>query len=139
MITWKADVPTLIQVSLYIAQYDTGKGRRIRVHPPVIARKHEGFTMKIRKTLKAYSLQSKIGNLLKPRSRALDKLLSSYEETLNKNTELQRNISQIGVANNLLSSPDFEEKLRRGMMEMEAEGWIKPEEKQAILDLYTTK
>ncbi len=136
---WKADGPTLVQVAFYLAEYDTGKGRRIRVHPPVTARKHEGLVMKVRKTLKGYSLQSKIGNLLKPRSKALEKLLRGYEETVNRNTELQRSTSHMGATTNLLSSPDFKERLRQGMIEIEAEAWIKLEEKDAVLNLYTAK
>ena len=95
--------------------------------------------MKIRKTLKGYSLQSKISTLLKTRSKALETMLTSFEERVNNDKSLQRNLNQIGKPNNLLASPDFREKTRRGIDELEAEGWVKPEEKAAVLEVYAAE
>ena len=95
--------------------------------------------MKIRKTLRGYSLQSKISTLLKTRSKALETMLTSFEERVNSDKTLQRSLSQISESNNLLASPDFKEKMRRGVGELEAEGWVKPEEKTAVLEVYAAE
>ncbi len=138
-IQWKTEKPTLIYVPLYLTQYQSEKTKRYLIHPPVIAKGHEGIMMKIRKAFKGYSLQAKMNTLLKPRSKALEKMLILLEERLNSDGEVQRNLNQLGMANNLLTSPDFKEKLRTGLEELEGEGWIKPEEKAVILDTYVTK
>jgi chromosome segregation ATPase len=133
---WKTEMPTLIHVPFYLIRYETAKEKRNRVRPPAIARAPGGLAMKIRKTLKGYSLQSKIGTLLKPRSKTLESMLASFEELLNRDKGLQGSLNQISAANNLLTSPDFKEKVRRGIDQLEAEGWVKPEEKTAILEVY---
>ena len=135
-IPWKAEAPVLVSVPFYLIQYTAEKEKRYLVRPPVIAREHGGLVMKIRKTLKSYSLQSKIGTLLKSRSKALDKLFSSFEGKVQSDKGIEKNVSQLGVANNLLASADFRDKLKKGMEELEAEGWIKTEEKTAILKEY---
>ncbi len=135
-IPWKTEKPTLIYVSFYLTQYMSEKTKRHLIRPPVIARGHGGIVMKIRKAFKGYSLQAKINTLLKPRSKALEKMLILLEEKLNSDGEVQRSLSQLGMANNFLTSPDFKEKLKKGLEELEGEGWIKPEEKTAILDTY---
>lgn len=135
-IPWKTDAPVLIHVPFYLIQYTAEKEIRHLFSSPVIAREHEGLVMKIRKKLRSYSLQSKIGTLLKPRSKALEKMLVSFEEKLESDRGVQRNLIQLGTSHNLLTSEDFEAKVKKGMEELEVEGWIKSEEKAAILDTY---
>lgn len=132
----KNEAITLVQVPFYMIQYETQKEKRYRVHPPAYARAPGGIVTKIRKTLQRYSLQSKIGALLKTRSRALETMLASFEERLNRDKNLQMSVTKLSEANNLLASPDFKERVMRGLGELEAEGWIKPEERNAILSIY---
>jgi hypothetical protein len=136
---WKAEALTLVHVPFYLIQYEADKEKRHRVRAPAIARDPGGIMMKIRKTLKGYSLQSKISTLLKTRSKALETILTSFEERANDDKSLQRSLSQISKPNNLLASPDFREKTRKGVDELEAEGWVKPEEKAAVLEVYAAK
>lgn len=137
-IPWKIEAPTLIFVPFYLIQYESEKKKRYRFRLPVIARGHKGLVMKIRKTLRSYSLESKISTLLKSRSKALEKILASFKEKLDKDKGIQRDISQLGMSNNLLTSIDFKEKVKKGIDELEVEGWIKPEEKTSILEIYVT-
>ena len=127
---WKTEIPTLIYMPFYLIQYKAEKKERYRFHPPVVARRHEGFLMKIRKTFGNY------GTLLKPRSKSFKKMLTSFEEKLNSDVGAQRKLNQLGMSHNLLTSVEFKEKLTKGMEELEVEGWIKLEEKAAILDTY---
>jgi hypothetical protein len=119
-VPWKAETLTLVHVPFYLIQYAADKEKRHRVRAPAIARDPGGIMMKIRKTLKGYSLQSKISTLLKTRSKALETMLTSFEERINSDKSLQRSLSQISEPNNLLASTDFEEKTRRGVGELEA-------------------
>jgi hypothetical protein len=138
-VQWKTEAPTLVHVPFYLIQYETDHEKRHRVRSPAIARDPGGIMMKIRKTLKGYSLQSKISTLLKTRSKALETILTSFEEQANSDKSLQRSLSQISESNNLLASPDFKEKVRRGIGELEAEGWVKLEEKAAVLEVYAAQ
>lgn len=135
----RTETPTLVHVPFYLIQYETDQEKRRRVRSPAIARDPSGIMMKIRKTLKGYGRQSKISTLLKTRSKALETMLTSFEERVDSDKSLQRSLSQISESNNLLASPDFKEKVRRGVGELEAEGWVKPEEKAAVLEVYAAE
>ena len=93
-------------------------------------RRHKGLLVKIRKTFGHSS------TLFKPRSKALKKALASFEKKLHRDKGIQKKLNQLGMSNNLLTSAGIREKLTKGMEELEAEGWIKPEEKATILDTY---
>ncbi len=138
-IQWKTDTQVLIHVPFYLIQYTAEKEKRHLFSSPVIAREHEGLVMKIRKKLRSYSLQSKIGTLLKPRSKALEKTLISFEEMVESDRGVQRTLNQLGTSHNLLTSENFKARVKKGMEELEVEGWIKSEEKAAILDTYLAK
>ncbi|MFP3985375.1 MAG: hypothetical protein ACLFU9_05345 [Candidatus Bathyarchaeia archaeon] len=138
VVPWKIEAPTLIYVPFYLIQYEANKEKRWFIYPPIIARGHEGLMVKIRKALKGYSLQSKISTLLKPRCSVLEKIFASLQAKSKNDETLQKNLAQLGIENNLLVSPDFKQKALKGMGELEAEGWIKPEEKSLILNTYLT-
>ncbi|MDH5447948.1 MAG: hypothetical protein OEY24_07520 [Candidatus Bathyarchaeota archaeon] len=131
-IPWKTETLTLIHVPFYLIQYEVEKKKRHCIRPPIVARGHEGFVVKIRKTFRRYS------TLLKPRSKVLEKLLTSFEERLGSDKKVQRKMVQLGMSHNLLTSVDFKEKVRKGIEELEVEGWIKPEEKATMLETYVT-
>jgi archaellum component FlaC len=135
-IPWKTNTPTLIHLPFYLIQYEADKEKRHFVRPPVIARGHEGIVMKIRKIGTLLKPGPKINALLKSRSKALENIFASFEEKLESNKRIQKVVNQLGMSHNLLKSADFKEKVRKGMEELEVEGWIKPEEKEVILDIY---
>ena len=90
--------------------------------------------MKIRKTLRSYSLQSKLSALMIPRSRPLEKLFSVLEKELKSDQGLRRIVGQLSITNNRLASVDIKEHVAQGMDELQAEGWVKSEEVKAVLD-----
>ncbi len=135
----KSSVATLIYVPFYLAKYKAGKkGDRYRFHPPVIARRNEGLKMKIRKAFRSFSLQSKIGNLLNSRSKALEKMLALFNERTRDEKHVKKTLNQLGASCNLLASEGFKAKVRKGLEELEEEGWIKPEEREAMLQIYAS-
>ncbi|MCK4933322.1 hypothetical protein KAS06_01495 [Candidatus Bathyarchaeota archaeon] len=138
-IQWKIKTPILIHLPFYLVCYkSTGKERR-RLHLPALAREREGLAMKIRKTLRRHSLRSKINNLLKPRSKALEKILEPFKEAAQANKGIGKVLNRLGESRNLLVTEWFKKMVIAGMNELEAEGWIKPEEKIAILKTYVPK
>ncbi len=130
IIEWKIDAATLIYVPFYLLQYKTEKEKRYILRTPAIARGHGGLVVKIRKAFGRYS------TLLKPRSKALEKLLASLKEKLETDRKTQSDLENLGVLHDITKSAGFEEKMKKGLDELEVEGWIKPEEKQTILNAY---
>lgn len=135
-ITWKPGTTALLHLPFYLIKYETGEKQRYRFIPPVTTRENIGVLMRIQKKLRSYNLQSKINTLLKPRSKNLQKMLAPLEAKVTEIDETQKPIDNIGISNNLLMLDGFEEKVQKGMDKLEAEGWIKPEEKTTMLETY---
>ncbi|MCW3981349.1 MAG: hypothetical protein NWF11_07740 [Candidatus Bathyarchaeota archaeon] len=135
-ITWKPRTTALLHLPFYLIKYKTGEKQRYRFIPPVITRENIGVLMRIQKKLRSYNLQSKINTLMKPRSKNLQKMLAPLEAKMTETNETKKVIDNIGTSNNLLVLEGFEEKVQKGMDKLEAEGWIKPEEKTTILETY---
>lgn len=133
-IPWKTENLTLIHVPFYLIQYAAEKKKRYRLRSPVVARGSEGFAMKIRSFVK----KANINTLLNPHSKALEKILNSLEEKLKSDKGVKRKLDQLGTSHNLLTSADFKEKVKKGIEELEVEGWIKPEEKASIINTLST-
>ncbi len=137
-IPWKTNAPTLVHVPFYLIRYETEKERRHLVRPPAVARGHEGLAVKIRKIGSVLRPGSKMSALLKSRSKAIEKIFTDFEGKLESDREVQKAINQIDASSNLLNSADFKEKVRKGMDELDVEGWIKPEDKETIANTYLT-
>lgn len=133
-IPWKTENLTLIHVPFYLIQYAAEKKKRYRLRSPVVARGCEGFAMKIRSFVK----KGNINTLLRPRSKALEKILNSFEEKLKSDKGVKRKLNQLGTSHNLLTSADFKQKVKKGLEELEVEGWIKPEKKASIIEICET-
>lgn len=133
---WKAESLTLVHLPMYLVQYETEKGQRIAIHAPKVLGTPDSLLMKIRKTLKRHSLRSRMRALLKSRSKAIEIVLKDFEEQLNRDEDLRQILSQVSAANNRFASPDFKANLRTGIGELEAEEWVTPEEREAILSAY---
>lgn len=136
-VSWKPERTTLICVPFYLAQYESKRKSRYDVYSPVVAMNQRGFLIKIQKALRTYNLESRMNLLLRPLSKALDKMLSSnFLSEVEKDEALSTKLQTIGYANNLLSMPEFRVKLRRGLEELQKEGWIRSKEKDTIFDTY---
>ncbi len=135
-IRWNPQTTTLLHLPFYLIKYETGEKQRYRFIPPVVTRENMGVLMRIQKRLRSYKLQSKINTLLKPRSKNLQKLITSLDAKMTEVNETQRQMDNIGITNNLLVVEDFKNKAQRGLDKLEAEGWIKSEEKTIMLETY---
>jgi len=136
-VPWRPADPALICVPLYLVRYEADSRARNDVHPPAVAGGYQGIQRRIERALRSFSLEARIGLLLRPRSRDLGEMLTSaFAERVRRDEALEGALCELGRSNNLLDSPDLLEKLVRGMGELEAEGWISPEEKMRILGAY---
>ena len=136
-ISWKPEETTLVYVPFYLVGYESKRKLRYHTYPPVVAMDHRGILTKIQKAFRKYSLESRINLLLHSSCEALDKMFSStFISKMKKDKKLSMKLQIMGHSNNLLDLPESREKLRRGLEEMQKEGWIKPEEKGKILDSY---
>lgn len=128
----KIQEPTLIGIPLYLAEYGSDSQMRFLVRSPTIVQKHSGLLIKFRVNVWASSLESRMNSLLKPHSKQIEKLFNILKKKLEKDRELAAGLRRIGASNNLLAAADFAEKLRNGLEELENEGWIGSEEKEAV-------
>lgn len=137
MIPWKPEEATLIHVPFYLIRYEAEAKSRYEVYPPVVAMGYEGILMKVQRTLRSFSLESRIKLLLRPRSRALKETLASvFIQKMKEDKAFEETIYDMGCSNNFFSIPNFREMLSRGMEELKNEGWVSPEEKDVILNTY---
>jgi hypothetical protein len=136
-IPWKLEQTTLVYLPFYLVQYKSKEKSRYQVYSPAVAMEHRSILTKIQKVLKTHSLESRINLLLHCSSNALDKmLLSTFISKIGEDKALNAELQTMGHSNNLLDLPKFKEKLRRGMEELQKEGWIKSEEKAMMLNTY---
>jgi len=136
-IPWKPEEVTLIHVPFYIIRYEAEAKSRYQVYPPVVAMGYEGILKKVQRTLRSFSLESRIKLLLRPRSRVLKETLASVLiQKMKEDKAFEEIVYDMGCSNNLFNIPNFREMLSRGMEELKNEGWVNPEEKDAILNTY---
>jgi hypothetical protein len=136
-IPWRSEGVTLINMPFYVFRYETEEKSRYHVHPPVVATGYEGIIRRIQKTIWSFSLESRIKLLLRPQSKALEKMFTSiFAERVQEDKALEKVVHEMGSSNNLLNVQDLGEALARGADELKVEGWISREERGAILKAY---
>jgi len=134
---WKPEWVTLIGVPFYLVGYRAEDKLRYWQYPPVRVMSSEGIVKKIEKTLLSFRLASRIKLLLQPRSKALNKMFNiALEERMKTDKTLEKSLRELGASNNLLTNPDFKEALIKGLEELKAEGWIKKEEGDVLIEMY---
>ncbi|MGQ9566250.1 MAG: hypothetical protein ACUVT5_06885 [Candidatus Bathyarchaeales archaeon] len=136
-VSWKLEDVFLVYLPFYVADYVAGTKQRYEFFAPVFASGHEGVFKAIRKKFWGASLESRINLLLKQRSKALGKMFSSiFLRRIEEDYELRSRLGEKIEQNNVLTMADFKEKLARGLDALVLEGWVKPEEKDAVLQVY---
>lgn len=94
---------------------------------------------RIQRAILSFKLEYRIKLLLHTRSRALEQIFASVlaQKTM-EDQNLKEVLHRLCSSNNLLSISDLRAVLSRGMEELEGEGWINSEEKDAILNAYAS-
>jgi len=137
-ISWKSQRLTLIAIPLYLARYETEEKFRHTVYPPVNVMESGGIKTKIRRVIWGFSLDARIKLLLRPRSKALEKMFdAALVKAMERDDSLEKKIGELGSYNDVVKSPSLTQELTKGLEDLKSEGWINPEEENAILKAYT--
>jgi len=110
---------TDLYVPFYIFQY----GEKFDFYPPVVASSAKGFLSRFKRML-AENLQSKMTQLIKPRTDFMDKYLAKAVKTLGRSTTLASEYRRAGDRLNLLRSREAVDKIMVGLVRIHREGWI---------------
>lgn len=137
---WKLDGVIGLRVPFYVLYYLGESRERYEFHAPVLASSPEGLLKKIKQKLWGFSLESRLGVLLRERSKALEKMFSStLAKRIEEDHELRNQIREKSGTNNILMTSNFKEQLTKGIEELMKEEWVKPEERDMILGMFTKK
>lgn len=135
-IAWQPKKATLVALPFYLIAYYTVDRHRYSIFSPFKAQSSEGIMKKIEKKLLSFSLTYRLQLLLQSRSKLLDKMLSTFLDTMQTDKALDGKLTELGEANNLLSQVNLREVLTKGAAELKAEGWIKQEEGVKLIKDY---
>lgn len=134
----KVGEPTSICIPFYAAKYKAEEGENLRIFPLVLAAKHEGLGLRLRRAVKM-SLESRIRLLLSPRSELLEKkVFGVFERSLREDAALREVIDRNAEQSNLLMLDSFKGMAVEGSRELVEEGWIEEKEREEILDEYAS-
>jgi hypothetical protein len=117
--------PTLFFVPFYIVCYETGATRRYFAIPPSSINQIDFST----KFLGAFG-KSKIRSLLFAMFREITKVIQSAILHANKLENFESQLYDIGQRSNLLGTNVFQEKVKKGLIELQRGGWLSEREQQ---------
>jgi len=138
--SWKLEGVVHLYVPFYVLFYVGESKERYEFRAPVLASSPEGLLKKIRQKLWGFSFESRLGVLLHERSKALEKMFSStLTKRIEEDNELRNQIREKSEQNNILTVSNFKELLTAGIEELVKEEWVKPEERDMILGMFTKK
>jgi len=136
-LSFKVDGTVLIGIPFYIVQYNSAGKTRIDVYPPIMVASYDGIVQRIKRTILSFSLESRIQLLLNSRYPELnDGIFNVFKEDTEVDPALREGISQIGKSRNFLELRNFRDEVTKGLIELEAEGWLNAKEKESILNIY---
>ncbi|MFQ6054333.1 MAG: hypothetical protein ACE5OO_08920, partial [Candidatus Bathyarchaeia archaeon] len=109
-----------LYIPFYIFHYG---GKRFDFHPPVMASSAKGFLSRFKRIL-ADNLESKMTQLIKPRSGFLEKHLARAVRSLGRGRGPATAFKRAGDRLNLLRSREAVDKIMVGLVKIRREGWI---------------
>lgn len=137
-IPWKSRRLILVNLPFYLVRYETEKKSRYTVYPPVNAMSAGGIKRKIQRAIWGFSLDSRIKLLLSSRSKSLGKMLDAVlVKGMKRDNVLERKMLELASHHDIVKSPIFDKKLKKGLEALKDEGWIDSEEQRTILKMYT--
>ncbi len=136
-IPWQQEQTSFLCVPFYLVRYKSGNKYSHRLFPPLRAMGPEGIVKRIKKALLSFSLRARLKLLLQPRSKSLGRMLGLLvEEKMRTDSDFKDMMGRLGASNDLLLNSELREVLTKGLTELRAEGWIKPEEETAVMKIY---
>ncbi len=120
----------LAYIPAYLVCFERETKRRYAIFPPSIV-SGLGITTKVRGVLRG----TKIKSLLQPRSRAITDFLNHLLTLLEQNPVFEKELYDAGIQVNIFRTKASREDIRRGLEELNVEGWISEEEAQRCRNL----
>ena len=116
---------SLVYVPFYLICYQEKLKNRYKLYPPSIA-----GSMGILTKFKGVFGVAKAKSLLEPRSKIITTLLNGLLPLIEQNPVFEKEVVDAGIKANTLRTRDLRRKIRKGLEELEEEGWISESEFQ---------
>ena len=127
---------SLIGIPFYIALFKSPKKVRAEIYPPMVARSYTSTLQRIKRIF-SFTLESRMEILLNPRFPELDReIFMNLKKRVRSNTPFRKMIFEAGISNNLLESSKFASSIVEEIGQLESEGWISPDERRKIIEMY---
>jgi len=134
---WKLETVVSVLLPFYVVDYLSESKERYEFYAPVMASSPEGALKTIKRKFFGFSLDARIGVLLRQRAKVLDRMFSSVlAKRLDVDRELYNHVREKMQQNNLRSISDFKETLAKGLDSLVAEEWVKTEEQDMVLQAF---
>ena len=109
----------LVYLPFYLICYQEKLKNRYTLYPPSVA-----GSMGILTKFKGVFGVTKAKSLLQPRSKIIMRLLSGLLPLIEQNPVFEKEIVDAGIKANILRTKESRRKIRKGLAELEEEGWI---------------
>jgi len=117
----------LVYVSLYFTCYETEVGERYVVYPPSYV-----GSMGIKTKLKGVFGAGKMKSFLQSRSPSIATLIDRLVDLTQENPVFEKEITEAGTKANILRTKELQAAIKKGLTELNEEGWISENEAQAL-------
>jgi hypothetical protein len=117
----------LVYLSIYFVCYETETGKRYVVYPPSSI-----GSMGIKTKLKGVFGAGKMKSFLQSRSQAIATLLDRLVDLTQENPVFEKEITEAGLAANILRTTEQKVGIKKGLTELRNEGWISENEYQIL-------
>ncbi len=117
----------LVYLPFYLFCYQEKLKNRYVLYPPSVA-----GSIGLLTKFKGVFGGTKVKSLLQPSSKVITTLLNELLPLIEQNPVFEKEMVDAGIKANILRGNDSRKKLRRGLEELEEEGWISESEFQAL-------
>jgi hypothetical protein len=124
----------LIYLSIYFICYETEVGKRYVVYPPSYV-----GSMGIKTKLKGVFGAGKMKSFLQSRSPAIATLIDRLVDLTQENPVFEKEITEAGTKADILRTKEMQAAIKKGLAELNAEGWLSDNETQALISELDTK
>jgi len=134
MLPLKLEETVLVGIPLYVVRYESRGEFRFDVYPPARAISLAKALQTIEGDFFALSLERRLTLFLSPLSENLSNIISKvFSKYIGEDKYLSENIKRMVEDRNILKLSGIRELLRNGLNNLESEGWINSQEKDALL------
>lgn len=118
----------LIYLSIYVICYETEVGKRYVVSPPSYV-----GSMGIKTKLKGVFGAGKMRSFLQSRSPAIATLIDRLVDLIQENPVFEKEITDAGTKANILRTKEMQAAIKKGLVELNEDGWLSESETQTLI------